>query len=315
MTEYSFPVLEKPMNDQEWKSVTLGIGDGVFDEGGNPYNLVNRNNVGDTATITVDSKKGYAHAILKGFYHKIDANLTIKIPAVNADTTYYVTLVYDPLNSSVPVSLKVLPSLDRTSGKEYLILWTVRRKANQLLTDAEVTKFRQTIVPKIQVDYAESLPDPTTVLFGTQAHCLYTGEDYRASYSSWKFVGNSIIKPSGMAGWKYSDYTSGIFLSPAKGGFLCTWASGIDRTGPTNTIPTTWGNATNVIGKVIPDGFAPSANVHGLVMSGDSVLEGRIRPNGVLEVRSRGTQSSIYSGSGLVVNFNWFTTESPSARA
>lgn len=316
MTETSFPVLEKPLNDQQWKSVTLGIGDGVFDEGGNPYNLVSKNNVNNTAVITVDSKKGYSHAILKGFYHKIDQNMPVTIPAVSSTTTFYITLVYDPLNKAMPVTLQVLTTLDRTSGKEYLVLWSVKRQANQLLTDAEFSKFRQTIVPKIQVDYAENLPDPKSVLFGTQAHCLYTGEDYRASYDSWKFVGNSQISPVPMAGWTYSNYSNGITLKPVKGGFECTWSTGITRDGNTLPIPTTWGNQYNVIGKVIPDGFAPLMNVHALALSNNTPLEARLKSTGVLEVRSTsGNTHDIFKGSGIIVTFTWYTDEKPNVRA
>ena len=37
MAEESFPVVEQPMSADQWQSVTLGIGNGILDEGGFPY--------------------------------------------------------------------------------------------------------------------------------------------------------------------------------------------------------------------------------------------------------------------------------------
>ncbi|WP_346843729.1 hypothetical protein [uncultured Rothia sp.] len=316
MTEYSFPVLEKPMNDQQWKSVTLGIGDGVFDEGGNPYNLINKNNATNTVTITVDSKKGYAHAILKGFYHKIDSDMTVSVPAVTSNTTFYIALVYDPFNANFPVVLKVITSLDRTSGKEYLILWKVERKPNQLLTDAIFTKFRQTIAPSIQVDDADSLPDSNSVLFGTTAHCLYTGEDYRASFNSWKPL-NSWVSPTwGMGGWGIDQDTGGIAVTPVKGGYICTWSGGLGREAAGFNIPTAWGARGSNAGIAIPPALRPNNAVYALGSSGNNVIDLRITSAGTFEMRSMsGSPVYIPQGGGLSFSFTWFTSESREARA
>lgn len=316
MTEYSFPALEKPLNDQQWKSVTLGIGDGVFDEGGNPYNLIGRSNVSDTATITVDSKKGFCHAILRGFYHKLDAPMTITIPPVTANTKYYITLVYDPLNQVKPVSLKVVTSLDRSSGKEYLVLWTVDRKPNQLLTDTVLTKFRQTISPYIEVDYAENLPEATSVLFGTRAHCLYTGETWRRSFTDWKPASARIEGTLAMPGWNVFSYTNGIAATPVKGGFICTWSGGLNRTDVSYNIPTSWTGPSVATGTPIPSWLRPPSDIFGLGANGNTTIELRITSGGQLLLRSMtGSPFLFTKGSGVSFNFSWFVPESPTARA
>ena len=162
MAEESFPVIEKPLSADQWQSVTSGIGDGVLDEGGSPYTLVNISNASNTAEVSVSSSKGYAHAILKGFYHKIDANLTLDIPAVTAATTYYVALQYDPVratNGDLPVKLDAYTSLDRSQGKEYLVLYEIDRAPNQLLTDAPRRWVRARVSPSIVVSRGRELPN------------------------------------------------------------------------------------------------------------------------------------------------------------
>lgn len=315
MAESSFPVLEKPLSDQEWKSVTLGIGDGVLDEGGNPYNLTNRSNVSDTATIAVDTKKGYCHAILKGFYHKLDAPMTVQIPPVTAKTTYYISLVYDPLNQNLPVSLQVITSLNRTSGKEYLILWKVERSPNQLLTDAKVTKYRQTVAPNIQVDYFESLPDAQSVLFGTQAHCLYTGDNWRASYDSWRPESIHVISPWGMPGWDLSPAVGGIVANPVKGGYICNFSGPLTRVSESYNIPPTWTSGTSgntTAGTPIPPAYRPPMNVYGLAISGNNIFEVRITKDGVFQIRSTSGGSVLFTkGAGMSFQLSWFVPWAP----
>lgn len=317
MAEYSFPAMEKPISDQEWKSVTLGIGDGIFDEGGNPYSLKARSNINDTVTIGVDSVRGYSHAILKGFYHKLDTDTTVRIPPVTAPTTYYIVLCYDPLNQDKPVSLKAVTALDRTSGKEYIILWTVRRNPNQLLTDAVVNKYRQAVTPAIQVDYAENLPDATTVLFGTRAHCLYTGEQYRASFSEWKQVSARIASPLVMGGWGYGNGgTRGIAVVPASGGFFCTWAGGLGREAEGFNIPNTWTGRGAIAGTAIPNNLRPAADVYGIGTSDSHLLELRLDSSGRFAMRNMGSSSApLARGAGISFNFSWFVAEPPSVRA
>lgn len=312
MAETSFPVLELPLNDQQWKSVTLGIGDGVLDEGGDPYRLSNAENVGNTVRINVDSKKGYAHSILKGFYHKIDSYMVVTVPAVTAPTTYYIALVYDPLNKSKPVALKVVTALDRTSGKEYLLLHKVERAANQLLTDAKFTKYIQKITPSIQVDYPDGLPEASSVLFGTKAYCLYTGETFRAAFNNqWERTGSYKVGINSVPSWNVSSATDGIVVTPTEAGKQCTMTVSITRTGVGYAVPATYtdpgSGVVSTLGLFVPGGYRPVNGAFTPVLVGNRVFECWLTTTGQLRLKSTsGVNERIESGQGLTVSFTWF---------
>ena len=172
MAEESFPMREEPMTDEQWKQVTLGIGSGVLNEGGDPYRLTNINNATNQVTVNVSTTTGLAQAIVAGFYHRIDAPVVLDIPAVTATTNYWIVLEYSPLRleqSEPPVQLKVVTALDTTSRRQYLVLHTISRRANQLLTDAARRSVRPRIAPLLQVAEASEVPEPDTALRGTVA--------------------------------------------------------------------------------------------------------------------------------------------------
>lgn len=170
MAEYSYPVPEQPMPVDNWQSVTRGLGDGVFDEGGSPYQLTNLSNATNTVELTAANMGGNvrrSHAILGGFYHKIDANLTLSVPAVTTATTFYIALQLDTTRATeggLPVVADVFTSLDRTSGKEYLVLHEIDRQPNQLLTDAARRWVRPRISPVISVSRGRELPPSASVM-------------------------------------------------------------------------------------------------------------------------------------------------------
>ena len=172
MAEESFPMREEPMTDEQWKQVTLGIGSGVLNEGGDPYRLTNINNATNQVTVNVSTTTGLAQAIVAGFYHRIDAPVVLDIPAVTAATNYWIVLEYSPLRleqSEPPVQLKVVTALDTTSGRQYLVLHKIYRKANQLLTDADRRSVKPRIAPLLQVRDESELPEPEAVIRGTVA--------------------------------------------------------------------------------------------------------------------------------------------------
>src|SRR5699024_6655297 len=172
MAEQSYPIVEQPMSADQWKSVTLGIGDGILDEGGFPYRLKNLSNSTNTGVLQAASRtdgETYSSAILNGFYHRLEEDLELEFPAVTKRTTYYVTLQYDPLRTDMPVQAKVVTSLDYSQGKNYLHLYNVTRNANELLTDASVRMIRPRVAP-VQVYASESdLPAANKALWGTVA--------------------------------------------------------------------------------------------------------------------------------------------------
>lgn len=203
MTEYSYPIENEPMPGSNWSSVTKGIGNGILDEGGFPYNLINLNNATNKATVTAANLGDgvlRSHAILDGFYHRIDANVVIDLPAVTKATTYYVALQYVPTRSTegkLPVQLGVFTSLDRTQSKDYLVLWTVLRQANQLLTDATVTMGRQRVAGTVIVASESDLPAPSAVLWGTLG-VVHNGRD-----SDRAKILMAITDTSETGGWKW----------------------------------------------------------------------------------------------------------------
>ena len=172
MAEESFPMRDEPMTDEQWKQVTLGIGNGVLNEGGDPYRLTNINNATNQVTVNVSTQTGLAQAIVAGFYHRIDAPVVLDVPAVTTTTNYWIVLEYSPLRleqSEPPVQLKVVTALDTTSGRQYLVLHKIYRKANQLLTDADRRSVKPRIAPTLQVRDESELPEPETVIRGTVA--------------------------------------------------------------------------------------------------------------------------------------------------
>ena len=96
MVESSFPMRNTPMSDEEWKLVTLGVGSGVLNEGGDPYRLTNINNATNQVTVNVSTQTGLAQAIVAGFYHRLDAPVVLDVPAVTKATTYWIVLEYSP---------------------------------------------------------------------------------------------------------------------------------------------------------------------------------------------------------------------------
>ena len=112
MAESSFPVLEQPLTDQQWGQVTLGFGSGVLGATAGNYALVGVNNATNTAQLSAGG--GMSQAIVSGYYHRIDANHSISLPAISSGSvTYYIGLTYDPLKHaepSGPVSITVTTS-------------------------------------------------------------------------------------------------------------------------------------------------------------------------------------------------------------
>lgn len=310
--EESFPNLEQPINDRQWRSVTTGIGDGVLDEGGNPYNLIAFNNVNNTVTLAVDTIHKYNHSILKGHYHKMDADMVLSVPPVSSVTTYYICLQYDPLRSeTMPISVKVLTVLDYSSGKDYLELWRVERKPNQLLTDATVVKVRPTISPSIQVDRPSSLPEYKTQLFGTRARSLYTGEEFTRSFTRWRKISPYRIELNSVPGWSITSYTGGIACVPMDNGILYTWMFGATRLSDGYNISTDFGRAGNTIGSPIPSEALPDQNLYSTGMSTNNLLETRITTDGRLQIRSTsGLSFYLGKGVGFSGSFSWWTAES-----
>lgn len=228
-SEYSYPVVNQPMNDEMWAYVTRGIGDGVLDEGGQPYWFRGRENVNNTVRVTVSTTTGAAQAILKGFYHKLIEDKTFTVPAVSSNTTYYFCLTYDPAASTSPggpITLQMYagtPPL--TMGRSHIALWELDRKPNQLLTDCVFRRVRPKIAPTITVDEESHMPEPSRVLWGTQCFVSAKSAWYRAVGASdetggptrWSAVSDLSWTDPGGTGeyeWAGHGYRRGARVTP-----------------------------------------------------------------------------------------------------
>lgn len=303
MAEESFPTLEAPLSNEQWKSVARGFGTGVLDEGGNPYNLTGLDNASNTAVISVDSLKGYNHAIVSGYYHKMTAPETISIPAVRSTTTYYIVLQYNPFNSNGYVKLAVLTALDTSNSKENLVLWEVTRQPNQLLTESSRVKKRPIIVPTIVVDNPDALPHARTQLWGTRAFSQQTNEEFRASYSNtWEPISGHRVAFIQPPGWQINSPTYGLNATPTTGGFNVSAAIVPIRRAATYDIGTSFSD----LGTIIPAAYRPPENVFALANMGDAVHEVKISPSGVISIRGRLQGFTFKRDESFSVQVSWF---------
>lgn len=178
--EYSYPVVNQPMNDEMWQYITLAMGDGVLDEGGYPYRLRGRENVNNTLRISVSTVTNTAQAVLRGFYHRLTADKTFTVPGVSSTTTFHFCLTYDPTAANSPggpITLQMYAGEPPTTmGRFHLVLWKLTRQPNQLLTDAAVEKNRPRVVSTQLVYSASELPDPSRCLWGAMYFIHQTSE-------------------------------------------------------------------------------------------------------------------------------------------
>lgn len=171
-TSYSYPVVGQGWSTEMWRRINRNVGNGILAEGGNPFWLRGLNNASNTARITVSTITGEAAAVMHGFYFAMTGDETVALPMPSSGAvTYHICLTYDPRNeknAEGPISLQVYTGTPPTTfAREHIILWTVRRSANQLLTDATVTRVRPFVGGVISVNSFEELPDAGQILFGT----------------------------------------------------------------------------------------------------------------------------------------------------
>ena len=197
--EFSYPVVDQAVSSSMWQWITMGTGSGVIDIGGEPYNLVGLDNGTNTARLVVSYVSGTANAIVRGFFHQLSDDMTISLPMpASGTTTYRICLTYDPRNEAEaegPVSVQVYtqdpPS---TFGRIHVLLWTVRRQANQLLTDASVMSHRARIAPTLLVSSRERLPEPSDMPWGTMC--------FNHQYGEWFIASGATAANGGPTSWR-----------------------------------------------------------------------------------------------------------------
>jgi len=314
MAESSFPVLEQPLTDQQWGQVTLGFGSGVLGGSTGNYALVGVNNATNTAQLSSGGSDSMSQAIVSGYYHRIDANHTIDLPAISSGTrTYYIGLTYDPLkhaDPSGPVSITVTTSKPSGSGKVYLPLYEVPRVPNELLTDAiaKARVRRVLISPTLSVASIEQLPDPATMMQGALCQTSNLNMLWRVSGSRWVPLNASEIQsPFTMSGWRVVIPSGGIELSYLADGRrlakICD--AQIVRTGSNFTI----GTNLHPVGTLIPESLrGSSANLGQATLSAGTARPGVFRldsASGVLQFRLATGSTTLTTGDSIMFSASW----------
>ncbi|MGO2634738.1 MAG: hypothetical protein ACTH9H_13420 [Galactobacter sp.] len=318
--EVSFPVEGKAMGANEWAWVTRGMGNGVLDMGGWPYRLAGFSNTTDTATLGVSTITGTGNALVNGFYHQLNDAKTIPLPPVSQTTTYHICLTYNPVGmdqAGGPVTVQTYAGTPPTTqGKIHVVLYTVTRTPNQLLTDATVKRIVTRVSPQILVWDPAELPEANNVLWGTQALAHRTRETYLAvgntengKPTDWQNVTPDWIKalsPSGAAaydtGWVNvtlrSGFTAqdGITPQVRRVGKRVDWRWGISNAGLTTNSATTFAD--------VPAGFRPtSISAYGYADSNNPAGGGQIyvAPSGAVTLHVGATLGSYY-----VASLSWY---------
>ena len=171
-TSYSYPVVGQGWSTEMWRRINRNVGNGILAEGGNPFWLRGITNASNTARVTVSTITGEAAAVMHGFYFAMVADETVALPMPSSGAvTYHICLTYDPRNeknAEGPISLQVYNGVPPTTfAREHIILWKVARSANQLLTDATVTRVRPFVGGVVSVNSFDELPNAGEILFGT----------------------------------------------------------------------------------------------------------------------------------------------------
>lgn len=224
MAEYSFPILEKPLSDTQWQQVAQGFGSGILAVDSEPYGIPNGgiDNAANTVRLAGRGATGEGRAVVSGFYHRYDADITLTIPAVNKTTTYHLGLTYDPTQHAAtggPIKITVTTTVPSGLGKVYLPIYTITRRANELLTDATIVDQRAFIAPSITVQGERALPPKESTLRYTVATDWLTGAQWQMDVrGAWKLIqpaAPSVIEARNTTGWSTSG---GITATPLANG-------------------------------------------------------------------------------------------------
>jgi hypothetical protein len=313
MAESSFPVLEQPLTDQQWGQVTAGLGSGVLGSSSGNYALVGVSNATNTAQLSAGG--GMSQAIVSGYYHRIDANHSISLPAISSGTvTYYVGLTYDPLRHAEPtgpVSITVTTSKPSGGGKVYLPLYEVPRQPNELLTDAikKVRVRRVLIAPTLSVAAIEELPDPETMMQGTLCQTSNLNMIWRVSGDRWvPLNATGILSPFAMGGWRIVIPAGGIELTYLEDGRRLAKISNaqIVRTGAEFT----QGTSYQAMGTLIPDSLrgAGAAQSQATLAVAAATYPGAVRldaGSGVIQFRLATGSQTIMPDHVVLFSASW----------
>ena len=174
--QYSYPVASQGITQDQWQQMMLSMGDGaiVTEDSENFFRLVRHDtdaetNQRNTLIMKVADNTGRNEASLAGFYFRQTEDIELPFPPVTTTTVYHVTVTYDPRKfKTEPLRLEVWAGEPpRAHGQRHLVLRTVRREPNQLLSQAPISTLRHYVSPVITAVTEAGLPDAKDVLYGT----------------------------------------------------------------------------------------------------------------------------------------------------
>lgn len=257
MAEQSFPVLEQPLSDQQWGQIAEGFGSGIMARGTEPYGIPAGGIDNAANTVTIGGRSaldGDGRAVLAGFFHRYDADVVMSVPAVTSTTTYHLGLTYDPTKHDAPngpVSLTLTKSAPAGGGKKYLPIYTITRRANELLSSATIQDRRAFIASTITVKGSNALPPADSVLTYTVATDWETGQQWQMQRNgAWEAVGAQVLALRSPASW---DVKGDVVAHPlADGRVQYVMEVRMTRTGST---PYTQGTQWSSRGAVLPPGL------------------------------------------------------------
>src|SRR5699024_968887 len=217
--QYSYPVASQGITQDQWQQMMLSMGDGaiVTEDSEHYFRLVKHDtdaetNQRNTLIMTVAQNTGRNEASLAGFYFRQTEDIELPFPPVTTTTVYHVTVTYDPRKfKTEPLRLEVWAGEPpRNHGQRHLVLRTVRREPNQLLSQAPISTLRHYVSPVITAVTEEGLPDSKDVLYGTLGIVRS-----RTSGGSVVPSTGSIFEARGIHGWHrlLPDYTPGPWQS------------------------------------------------------------------------------------------------------
>ena len=128
---------------------------------------------------------------MNGYYHELHKNAMFTVPAPSSGTvTYNIVLQYDPAAHNAkdgPVQLKIISGEPvHKVGMVTLKLHSITRRANELLTEAEIIRHSPRIAPTIYVHRKLSMPTHDSVLYGTMCVVKGEGRVYTATSARWE---------------------------------------------------------------------------------------------------------------------------------
>src|SRR5699024_6063161 len=174
--QYSYPIANQGITQDQWQQMMLSMGDGaiVTEDSEHFFRLVKHDtdaetNQRNTLIMKVAQNTGRNEASLAGFYFRQTEDIELPFPPVTSTTVYHVTVTYDPRKfKTEPLRLEVWAGEPpRAHGQRHLVLRTVRREANQLLSQALISTLRHYVSPVITAVTEAGLPDSKDVLYGT----------------------------------------------------------------------------------------------------------------------------------------------------